>query len=106
MVEDTLGRFCFLGTHVPTQGGAVSNPALRNRIVTQLALEHEGWVRADSVSALQRTLGMEDVTRTQFWSAVRSLAFKPGCQKIYLGRPYGLDGSRGVKIALLAHTAR
>lgn len=67
-----------------------------------LIIEHGGSsVEADSVKSLQQTCGFGDINRRCFWRAVRSLAYKPGAQRISLQRPRNLDGSRGVRVGLL-----
>ncbi len=60
-----------------------------------------GPMGADSVEMWQDACGLDHISKNKFLRAVRSLAYKPGEQRVNLRRPRNLDGSRGVLVGLL-----
>lgn len=66
------------------------------------ALHENGAQSACSRIELRASLGLDEVSMTQFWAALRSLYYKPGGRRILLSQPrdYSL-GTRRVNVVLV-----
>lgn len=63
-----------------------SDPNLRMRIAEKV--KELGFINADSLEDLKRTLGMGEVSNTQFGRALGSLCFNHPAQGVRVARPH------------------